>query len=159
RAAICANHSFRRRRFSCSLSGRACGHGLCWRFSKPRQSDDYRLHYVNKGKSMKDRLTRRKLITTGLAAAGASGLVAAARLADRYGLIPPDHGGIYGAGETLTYAAQRILTGQGAPAREFSRSDISKVFPVNGEPPDDDRYQELLDGHFANWRLTVDGLV
>ena len=56
-------------------------------------------------------LTRRKLITTGLAAAaGASGLGVAAHLANRYGLIPPDHGGIYGIGETLTYAAQRVLT-------------------------------------------------
>ena len=37
------------------------------------------------------KLSRRQLITTGLAAtAGASGLVVAARLADRYGLIPPD---------------------------------------------------------------------
>lgn len=55
-------------------------------------------------------LTRRKLITTGLAAAaGASGLGVAAALANRYGLIPPDHGGLFGVGETLTYAAQRIL--------------------------------------------------
>ena len=71
-------------------------------------------------------LTRRKIITTGLSAiAGASGLAAAARLADRFGLIPPDHGGIYGAGETLTYAAQRVLTSRGSLAREFSASQIS----------------------------------
>ena len=51
---------------------------------------------------MSDRLSRRKLITTGLAAAaGATGLGIAARLADRYGLIPPDDGGIYGVGETM----------------------------------------------------------
>ncbi len=56
-------------------------------------------------------VSRRKLITAGLAtAAGASGLAVAARVARRYGLIPPDHGGLYGPGETLTYAAQRILT-------------------------------------------------
>ena len=41
------------------------------------------------------KLSRRKLITTGLAAAaGALGLGAAARIAQSYGLIPPDHGGI-----------------------------------------------------------------
>jgi len=52
---------------------------------------------------MSDRLSRRKLLTTGLAAAaGASGLGIAARLADRYSLIPPDDGGIYGVGETIT---------------------------------------------------------
>jgi len=43
---------------------------------------------------MSELVTRRKLITGGLAvAAGASGLVVAGRLADRYGLIPPDHSG------------------------------------------------------------------
>ena len=48
-------------------------------------------------------LSRRKLITGGLAAtAGVSGIAVAASLADRYGLIPPNHSGIFGAGETLT---------------------------------------------------------
>ena len=46
-----------------------------------------------------NKISRRKLITGGLAAtAGVSGLTAAALLAERYGLIPPDHGGIYGPG-------------------------------------------------------------
>ena len=59
---------------------------------------------------MSHMLSRRKLITTGLAtAAGVSGLGVAAVLAERYGLVPPDHGGIFGVGETMTYAAQRIL--------------------------------------------------
>src|SRR5438132_618002 len=84
------------------------------------------------GENMKRLITRRKVITTGLTAiAGASGLAAAARLADRYGLIPPDHGGIYGAGETLTYAAQRVLMSRHSLAREFAPSQISKVAPVN----------------------------
>lgn len=104
--------------------------------------------------------TRRKLITTGLAAAaGATGLGVAATLADRYGLIPPDHGGLFGVGETLTYAAQRILMSHHSLAREFSRSEISKVAPVNGLPPVTDDYQRLLRGKFADWRLEVDGLV
>jgi DMSO/TMAO reductase YedYZ molybdopterin-dependent catalytic subunit len=105
-------------------------------------------------------ISRRKLVTTGLAAvAGASALKAAAVLADRYGLIPPDHGGIYGAGETLTYAAQRILMSHHPLAREFTREHISKVFPVNGEPPNDETYQRHLAAGFKDWRLTVDGLV
>jgi DMSO/TMAO reductase YedYZ molybdopterin-dependent catalytic subunit len=105
-------------------------------------------------------MTRRRLIISGLAtAAGASGLVAAARLADRYGLIPPDPGGIYGIGETLTYAAQRILMSHHPLAREFNRSEISKAFPVNGPPPETDPYQRLLKGQFQDWRLVVDGLV
>ena len=109
---------------------------------------------------MSEIFSRRKLITTGLAtAAGASGLAIAARLADKCGLIPPDHNGIYGVGETLTYATQRLLMSQHSLAREFSRSDISKVFPVNGEPPRTDPYRSLLREKFADWRLTVDGLV
>ncbi len=105
-------------------------------------------------------LSRRKLIWGGLAAAaGACGLGVAARIADRYDLIPPDYGGVYGVGETLTYAVQRLLMSQHSLAREFNRSDISKVFPVNGEAPDNETYQRLLSGEFADWRLIVDGLV
>jgi DMSO/TMAO reductase YedYZ molybdopterin-dependent catalytic subunit len=104
--------------------------------------------------------SRRKLITTGLAAvAGVSGLAVAVRLATRYGLIPPDHGGIYGVGETLTYASQRLLMSHRSLAREFNRSEISKVFPVNGNPPENETYQRLLAAEFADWRLKLDGLV
>lgn len=103
---------------------------------------------------------RRGLITTGLAtAAGASGLAVAARFADKYDLIPPDDGGIYGVGETLTYAAQRVLTANHSLAREFNRSQISKSVPVDGRPPENESYQQLLAGGFADWRLKVDGLV
>jgi DMSO/TMAO reductase YedYZ molybdopterin-dependent catalytic subunit len=109
---------------------------------------------------MSERLSRRKLITSGLAAAaGASGLDVAARLSDRYGLIPPDDGGIFGVGETMTYAAQRILTARHSLAREYSHSDISKIAPVKGEPPENETYQRLLAGGFADWRLKIDGLV
>ena len=109
---------------------------------------------------MSERISRRTFVTTGLAAAtGASGLVAAAHIANRYGLIPPDHGGIYGAGETLTYATQRLLMSRHSLAREFNRSEISKVAPVNGDPPENEIYQRLRAGDFENWRLVVDGLV
>lgn len=103
-------------------------------------------------------LSRRKIITTGLAGAGVSGLAVAARLADRYGLIPPDHGGIFGAGETLTYAAQRLLT-RHSMAREFSRSQISKTPFVNGDPPRSEAFHQLQAGGFSEWRLAVDGMV
>jgi hypothetical protein len=66
-----------------------------------------------------DRRIFQCLITTGLAtAAGVSGLGVAAALAERYGLVLPDHGGIFGVGETLTYAAQRILMSRHSLARE-----------------------------------------
>jgi len=109
---------------------------------------------------MTNRVSRRKLITRGLAAAaGASGLVYAARLASRYGLIPPDSGGIWGVGETLTYATQRVLMSHHSLAREFHPSEISRVIPVSGEPPVTGPFQRLLSGGFADWRLTVDGMV
>src|SRR5215470_21538 len=105
-------------------------------------------------------LSRRKWITGGLAtAAGASGLAVAARLADRYGLIPPDHHFVFGVGDTLTYASHGLLRTRFSMAREFNRSDISKVAPINGLPPDDESYQRLLAGKFADWQLTIDGLV
>jgi DMSO/TMAO reductase YedYZ molybdopterin-dependent catalytic subunit len=96
------------------------------------------------------------MLVSGLA--GAAGLGAAA-LAKRYDLIPPDHNGLFGVGETLTYAAQRLLTLHQPLAREFDRSRISKVFPVNGDPPENDLYQRHVSEVFQNWRLIVDGLV
>ena len=104
-------------------------------------------------------ISRRQLFTTGLAvAAGASGLGVAARLAKRYGLIPPDAGVLYGAGETLTYAAQRLLT-RHSLAREFSRSQISKDPFANEVAPLGEDFQRLQAGGFADWRLVVDGMV
>lgn len=109
---------------------------------------------------MIDKVSRRKLITTGLAtAAGVSGLAVAARIADHYGLLAPDHGGIFGAGEALTYGAMRVLTAHHSMAREFNRSEISKVHPVNGNHPETEPYQRLLAGKFVDWHLTVDGMV
>lgn len=104
-------------------------------------------------------LSRRKLITAGLTtAASVSGLAIAARLANRYGLIPPDHGNIYGPGETLTYASQRLLT-RHALAREFPRSQISAKPFANGKAPGGKEFNLLQAGGFSDWRLAVDGLV
>jgi DMSO/TMAO reductase YedYZ molybdopterin-dependent catalytic subunit len=104
-------------------------------------------------------ISRRKLITRGIAAAaGVSGLAAAARIAERYGLIPPDHGGLYGLGETLTYASQRLLT-RHSLAREFSRGQISKPPFANEVAPPKDDFKRLQAGGFTDWRLAVDGTV
>jgi len=104
-------------------------------------------------------VSRRKLITTGIAAtAGAAGLTVAARLAERYGLIPPDHSGFYGPGETLTYASQRMLTTHSL-AREFPRSMISKSPFANEISPPNDAFQRHQTNGFSDWRLSVDGMV
>jgi hypothetical protein len=105
------------------------------------------------------KLSRRKLITTGLAAtAGVSAMGVAARIAQKYGLVPPDHGGIYGLGETLTYASQRLLT-RHSLAREFSRSQISKPPFANEIEPLTEEFKRLQAGGFADWRLSVNGMV
>ena len=103
-------------------------------------------------------LSRRKLLYTGTAAvAGAAGLATAARFAEKHGLIPPDHGVLYGTGETLTYACQRVLTAH-RPLHEFPRSMISKQPFMNeiGKLPDAFKASQAAS---SDWRLTVDGLV
>ena len=105
------------------------------------------------------KISRRRFLTAGLAAgAGVSGLAVAANLAKRYGLVPPDSGGIYGPGETLTYAAQQLLA-RHSLAREFPRSMISKVPFANSIPPLNDAFKRLQASGFADWRLSVGGLV
>ena len=105
------------------------------------------------------KISRRKLVTSGLAAAaGIGGLAAAASLAKRYGLIPPDGGGVYGPGETLTYAAQRLLA-KHSLAREFPRSMISKVPFANEIAPANDTFKRLQAGGFRDWHLSIDGMV
>src|SRR5215470_140872 len=103
-------------------------------------------------------ISRRKFITTGLAvAAGASGIAVAAKIAQHHGLIPPDTAGLYGPGETLTYAAQRLLT-RHSMAREFSRSEISKNPFANEVDPLGDEFKRLQAAGFMDWRVTVDGM-
>ena len=105
-------------------------------------------------------ISRRKLIKAGLGAvAGVGALGGGVRLADRCGLIPANHRGLYGLSETLTYAGQRLLTKLPSMAREFDRSQISKVIPVNGTAPTTEPYERLLADGFTDWRLAVDGMV
>jgi DMSO/TMAO reductase YedYZ molybdopterin-dependent catalytic subunit len=106
-----------------------------------------------------DRITRRRLLTAGVAAVAGGLGVAGWRAAGQSGLLAPDHDGLYGLGEALTYGTQRLLTAHQPPAREFTRRDISRVAPVNGDPPETDAYLELAGDDFARWRLAIDGLV
>ena len=100
-----------------------------------------------------NKATRRAFLAAG--AGGAA--IAAARVARSAGLIPPDSGGAFGVGETLNYAAHRLTSG--AMAREFPRSEISKVPFANEIAPPSPEFQKLQHGGFANWKLTIDGLV
>jgi DMSO/TMAO reductase YedYZ molybdopterin-dependent catalytic subunit len=104
------------------------------------------------------KLTRRSLLIGGGVAAGAvlgAALNAAGR---RFGLVPPDAGGFYGPGETLSYAAHRIF-GRHAMAREFPRSMISVKPFANGISKPTEAFKRHQAADFATWRLQVDGLV
>jgi len=65
-----------------------------------------------------------------------------------------------GWAETATRRVQRLILPPQALAREYTEADISKHFKPNGSTdPDDPDYQDLADGRFKDWRLSIDGLV
>jgi DMSO/TMAO reductase YedYZ molybdopterin-dependent catalytic subunit len=103
-------------------------------------------------------LSRRALLTSGLAAAGGSIVASAAVVGRRFGLLPPDGAGFYGPGETLTYAAHRIF-GRHAMARDFPRHMISARPFANSVRRRDDAFLRHQAEGFTTWRLVVDGLV
>ena len=68
--------------------------------------------------------------------------------------------GVLRAGEGLSMRAQRLISSREAMAREFGAADMSPVFRSNGTAnPNTPDYNRLAAGQFADWRLTVDGLV
>lgn len=104
-------------------------------------------------------ISRRRLIATGIAAfAGTSGLGLVTKLGTHYGLLPPDAGVLYGAGETLTYAAQRLIIPHSL-AREFPASHISKAPFANEVSPLGKEFHAMQRTGFNDWRLTVGGMV
>ena len=62
--------------------------------------------------------------------------------------------------EGLTRRVQRLFAGSHALATEYTKADIAPVFRPNGtiNPPTKDYQRHVAEG-FANWRVTVDGLV
>ncbi|MBI3610373.1 MAG: molybdopterin-dependent oxidoreductase [Nitrospirae bacterium] len=68
--------------------------------------------------------------------------------------------GILGSAEGLTRRVQRLITPRKAMAREYTEADRSAVFPTNGNiDPNNPDYQVLAKNNFADWKLTVSGLV
>ena len=80
--------------------------------------------------------------------------------------LPPTYGNILRMGDNLTYAAhQTLLPGQRL-VKEYSHRDISS-FPATGttnpgdsrNPKPNETYRNLHSGAFADWRLSIEGLV
>ena len=64
------------------------------------------------------------------------------------------------AGEDMQKGLQRALMDRGALAPEYRRDQMSPVFRTNGtRDPGTPEYAALAANRFADWRLTVGGLV
>ena len=99
------------------------------------------------------RISRRALLATGVSALAGSWLSGCSQVSS------PLSGSFLGLGDALTFAAHRALLPQQALVREYTRDKISP-FPPNGTTnPEDENYQRLLRGNFADWRLPITGLV
>ncbi|MGH6847472.1 MAG: molybdopterin-binding protein [Methylocella sp.] len=100
-------------------------------------------------------LPRRRFLALGAASLGGALLAGCDRLSEA-----PDFEEFLASAEWLTYRVQRLLGGGHALAREFTASDVSPVFKVNGTSvPEGEEYAASREGNFADWRLRVDGLV
>ncbi|MBE7542530.1 MAG: molybdopterin-dependent oxidoreductase [Bryobacteraceae bacterium] len=105
------------------------------------------------------RISRRKWLIGGVSGVvGVAGAAAAGEAARRHGLMPPDAGLRFGTGAALTYAAQRMLTGQ-SRAREFRREQISEKPFANPSQMKEEAYTRSREGGFADWQLQVEGMV
>jgi DMSO/TMAO reductase YedYZ molybdopterin-dependent catalytic subunit len=105
-------------------------------------------------------ITRRAALLTSLAGAGLS-LAACEKLVAGDSLTHSDaFRRILAHAEGWTRASQRVLLSGGAMAKEFTPKDLSPTFKANGTlHPGGDDYARHVDENFANWRLTVDGMV
>ena len=105
-------------------------------------------------------ITRRQALIAGLTSV--SGLL----LSGCSKKLPPTYGNILRTGDTFTYAAhQTLLPGQSL-VREYSYKEISS-FPATGttnpgdpnKPKPSEAYRQLQSDGFADWRLSIEGLV
>jgi DMSO/TMAO reductase YedYZ molybdopterin-dependent catalytic subunit len=101
-------------------------------------------------------LSRRQLISR---AGALGGILLTGCESDIY--TPPTiRGGLMGVADVLTMASQRYLMSDQALVQEHAISEITKNFPVwNQSNPEDEEYQRLRRGGFAEWQLPIKGLV
>ena len=108
-------------------------------------------------------IPRRRFIAGAAAVAGTT-------LAGCSDSLPPTYGNLLRMGDVLTYKAHRFLMPEHALAREYDYSDISSHPAIGTTNPGDasqpgfhpehgEAYARLLRNSFADWRLSVEGLV
>ena len=105
-------------------------------------------------------INRREILVGGLTSVGGLLLTGCSRN------LPPTYGNILRMGDVLTYSVHRTLLSGKALAREYSHKDISS-FPATGttDPGEPDKpnsseiYRRLQGGRFADWHLSIEGLV
>ena len=99
-------------------------------------------------------ITRRRFIAAGASASGV--LLAGCDRLDR----SEGFRSVLRSAEGLTMRAQRLAIGRNALAREYGEADLSPIFRSNGtRMPASQDYAAHLASSFADWRVTVDGLV
>jgi DMSO/TMAO reductase YedYZ molybdopterin-dependent catalytic subunit len=101
-------------------------------------------------------LSRRRFLT---GASAFSSLLLAGCQSETF--VPPNvRKSFVGIGDVLNMSTHRLLLARQPLAREYEWRDISKDFPIPGTSnPENETYQRLRHGNFADWRLPVTGLV
>ena len=104
---------------------------------------------------MSGKIDRRGFLTRGLAITSAALLGGCEGLSDQ-----PWVKRVLDSAENLTRFSQRALVSPSALAREYAEDEISPKFRANGSTnPDDSAYQAHVANGFADWTLTLGGLV
>ena len=112
-------------------------------------------HIITRPGLLTGGLTRRGLLAAGAATLGGTLLAGCEPLFDGASMRP-----LLDFGQWMSLRAQRLLLTAQPLVREYRLADISPDFPPNGtEMPEGDEYCDFLSSQFADWRLTVVGLV
>src|SRR5688572_15074043 len=100
-------------------------------------------------------IRRRQFLKATLGAASLLGLAGCDNLTQS-GWFPS----ILGLAEKFTDRVHRAITPSNALAKEYTEAELSAVFPANGNTdPGTQDYDNMLLNNFADWRVTIDGLV
>jgi DMSO/TMAO reductase YedYZ molybdopterin-dependent catalytic subunit len=98
---------------------------------------------------------RRRLLRSAVAAAGSAMLTGCDRLSNNDAFVE-----VLKSAQHLSRAAQKVVAPRPAMAQEFGQHEVAPVFRSNGTlDPRDADYQALQKAGFADYKLSVGGLV